>query len=101
LYTTWRKIEAAIRDRLMNIEVSASKDRGSTPLMLDRKLFQPVFGVVTWYALRLVQSHCERMPNPLPPCTGSFTQSMGFPCAHICAAKKELGGVVSDDFDKH
>jgi hypothetical protein len=40
-------MEAAIRDRLMNIEVSASKDRGSTPLTLNRKLFQLVFSVVT------------------------------------------------------
>jgi hypothetical protein len=39
-------MEAAIRDRLMNIKVLASKDHSSTLLTLNRKLFQPVFGVV-------------------------------------------------------
>jgi hypothetical protein len=47
LYTAWRKMEAAIRDRLMNIKVTAAAKRGSTPLTLDRTLFQSVFGVVT------------------------------------------------------
>jgi hypothetical protein len=32
-------MEAAIRDRLMNIEVLALKDRGLTLLTLNRKLF--------------------------------------------------------------
>jgi hypothetical protein len=101
LYTTWRKIEAAIRDRLMNIEVSAATSRGSTPLSIDQKLFRPVFGVVTWHALQLVSRHVESMSHPLKPCTGTFTRSMGLPCAHVCNAKKDLGGVVSDDFDEH
>jgi len=101
LFTTWRKIEAAIRDRLMNIEVEAASSRGRTPLMLDAVLFRSVFGVVTWHALRLVASHFENMKRPLKPCTGTFTQSMGLPCAHVCNAKKQLGGVVSDDFDEH
>ena len=46
LYTTWCKMEAAIRDQLMNIEVTAAAERGSTPLALNRKLFQLVFRVV-------------------------------------------------------
>ena len=47
LYTTWRKMEAAIRDRLMNIKVSALKNCGLTLLTLNRKLFQLVFSVIT------------------------------------------------------
>jgi hypothetical protein len=85
----------------MNIEVLAAKSRGSTPLAIDTKLFHSVFGVVTWHALRLVSRHVESMNHPLKPCTGTFTQSMGLPCAHICNAKKDLGGVVSNDFDEH
>ena len=26
---------------------------------------------------------------------------MGLPCAHVCNAKKHLGGLVCDDFDEH
>jgi hypothetical protein len=85
----------------MNIEVTAAADRGSTPLALDQKLFRSVFGVVTWYALRLVADHCQSVTHPLKPCTGTFTQAMGLPCAHVCNAKKHLGGLVSDDFDEH
>ena len=94
-------MEAAIRDRLMNIEVSAAAERGSTPLTLDRKLFQSVFGVVTWHALHKVVDHCQTTEYPLKPCTGLFTQSMGLPCAHICDAKRHLRGLVIEDFDKH
>jgi hypothetical protein len=85
----------------MNIEVTAAADRGSTPLTLDQKLFRSVFGVVMWYALRLVANHCQSVTHPLKPCTGTFTQAMGLPCAHVCNAKKHLGGLVSDDFDEH
>lgn len=101
LYTTWHKIEAAIRDRLMNIQVTAAAERGSTPLSLDRKLFNSVFGVVTWHALHKVVEHCQKTPLPLKPCTGSFTRAMGLPCAHVCDTKRDLGGLVIDDFDEH
>jgi hypothetical protein len=76
-------------------------DRGRTPIELDRDLYRSVFGVVTWHALRLVKNHCDSIGNSLKPCTGTFTQSMGLPCAHVCFAKKQLGGLVTDDFDEH
>jgi hypothetical protein len=94
-------MEAAIRDRLMNIEVTAAAERGSTPLALDRKLFQSVFGVVTWHALYKVVDHCQTTQYPLKPCTGSFTQATGLPCAHVCDTKRSLGGLVIEDFDEH
>jgi hypothetical protein len=47
LYTTWCKMEATQRDQLMQIRVSTDVERSSTPLTIDRKLFQLVFEVVT------------------------------------------------------
>ena len=85
----------------MNIQVTAAAERGSTPLSLDRKLFNSVFGVVTWHALHKVVEHCQKTPLPLKPCTGSFTRAMGLPCAHVCDTKRNLGGLVIDDFDEH
>ena len=85
----------------MNIKVTAAAEHGSTPLTLDRRLFDSVFGVVTWHALHKVVEHCQKTELPLKPCTGSFTRAMGLPCAHVCDTKKDLGGLVIDDFDEH
>ncbi len=101
LFTTWQKIEAAMINQIANIKGLVARERQATPLDLDKKLFQPVFGVVTWYALRQVVYHCERVSLPLRPCTGSFTRSMGLPCAHICDERKALGGLRIEDFDDH
>ncbi|RKF65120.1 hypothetical protein GcM3_126021, partial [Golovinomyces cichoracearum] len=65
------------------------------------KLFQGCFGVITWHALRLVQQHLQLVSLPLQPCTGTFTQSMGLPCAHLCDIKKSTGGLTPSDFHKH
>jgi hypothetical protein len=85
----------------MNIKVTATANRSSTPLMLNQWLFHSVFGVVIWYALRQVVEHYYTVIKPLKPYTRTFTQAMGLPCAHVCDAKKNLGGLVADDFDEH
>jgi hypothetical protein len=85
----------------MDITTLAACQQRATPLSLDRKMFQPLLGVVTWHALRLVVKHCDSMKLPLKPCTGTFTRSMGLPCAHICDEKKDLGGLSIEDFDPH
>ncbi len=71
------------------------------PVDIDEKLYQGCFGVITWHALRLVQRHLESISLPLQPCTGSFTRSMGLPCAHICDIKRATGGLIPSDFHKH
>jgi hypothetical protein len=48
-----------------------------------------------------VQRHLELVSLPLQPCTGSFTQSMGLPCAHICDIRRATGGLVPLDFHEH
>lgn len=72
LMSTWLKIEAALLNQLDNISSRTALGRDTTPLTLDNKLFQGVFGVVTWYALRLVQYHCEQQVHPLKSCTGTL-----------------------------
>ena len=101
LFTTWQKIEAAINNQIINIQGLAASERQATPLNLDRKLFRPIFGVVTWFALRLVQAHCDQVSQPLRPCTGTFTSAMGLPCAYICDERKHIGGLQVIDFDEH
>jgi hypothetical protein len=94
-------MEAAQKDRLMQIKTTADVKRSSTPLTIDHKLFPSVFGVVTWYALRKVVDNNMSKERPWKPCTGAFTRSMGLPCHHVCDAKRELGGVAIEDFDEH
>jgi hypothetical protein len=101
LFTAWQKIEASIRDQLMDVETLAACKHRTSPLDIDRTVFRPVFGVVTWYAIRRVIAHCESMKHPLKPCTGTFTRSMGLPCAHVVDERKALGGLRLQDFNGH
>jgi len=75
--------------------------RDRIPIDMDKKLYHGCFGVVTWYALRLVQLHLKSVSLPLRPCMSSFTRAMGLPCAHICDIKKSTGGLIPSDFHEH
>jgi len=81
------------------LDTSSQRDR--TPINLNRSLYSRCFGVVTWYTLRLVQSHLSSISYPLQPCTGVFTRTMGLLCAYICDYKKALGGLTPEDFNSH
>jgi hypothetical protein len=85
----------------MNIETLTASQHRSVPLNLDRVLFRGVHRVVTWYAMQRVQAHYKSMKVPLKPCTGTFTRSMGLPCAHIINERKPLDSLHPQDFDPH
>lgn len=101
LYSSWLLIEAAIINQITAVSTRISIQQDRAPLNIDKKLYQGCFGVITWYALRLVQRHLESVSLPLKPCTGSFTRAMGLPCAHICDIKKDTGGLTPTDFHEH
>jgi hypothetical protein len=101
LYSSWLLIEAAVINQITAISSRTSLQQDRAPLNIDKKLYQGCFGVVTWHALRLVQRHLELVSLPLQPCTGSFTQSMGLPCAHICDIRRATGGLIPTDFHEH
>jgi MULE transposase-like protein len=101
LYSSWLHIEAAVINQVTAVSTRTSMLQDRAPLDIDKKLYQGCFGVITWHALRLVQRHLELVSLPLQPCTGSFTRSMGLPCAHICDIKKATGGLIPSDFHKH
>lgn len=101
LYSSWLLIEAAIVNQITAVSTRTSIQQDRAPLNIDKNLYRGCFGVITWHALRLVQRHLEIVSLPLKPCTGSFTQAMGLPCAHICDIKKNTGGLTPADFHKH
>jgi len=54
-----------------------------TPLDLSHKVFEAVYGLVSYQALRKVKEQMELLSKPtLTPCSGLFTSSHGLPCAH-------------------
>ncbi|KAF5190520.1 Transposase [Thalictrum thalictroides] len=101
LYSSWLHIEAAIINQITAVSTRTSIQQDRAPLDIDKKLYQGCFGIVTWHALRLVQRHLKAVSLPLQPCTGSFTRTMGLPCAHICDIKKDTGGLTPSDFHEH
>ena len=101
LYSSWLLIEAAVINQITAVSSRTTIQQDRAPLNIDKKLYQGCFGVVTWHALWLVQRHLELISLPLQPCTGSFTRSMGLPCAHICNIRRATGGLVPSDFHEH
>jgi hypothetical protein len=101
LYSSWLLIEAAIINQVTAISTRTAIQQDRAPIDIDKKLYQGCFGVITWHALRLVQQHLQLVSLPLQPCIGSYTQSMGLPCAHICDIKKSTGGLTPSDFHEH
>jgi hypothetical protein len=101
LYSSWLHIETAVINQITAVSTRTDMLQDRAPLGIDKKLYQGCFGVVTWHALRLVQQHLERVSLPLKPCTGSFTRSIGLPCAHICDVKKDTSGLTLSDFHEH
>ena len=55
LYSSWLHIEAAVINQITAVSTRTSILQDRTPLDIDKKLYQGYFGIVTWYALRLVQ----------------------------------------------
>ena len=47
LFSTIAAIEASVNAQISNIVVETAREQDSTPLDVDRKVFQGVFGVVT------------------------------------------------------
>src|SRR6266487_1488801 len=92
LLTTWLNIEGAIINQVHRIAVEDSSERDRIPLELNRELFRSVFGVVTWYACRKVQSHYSTTTKPYKQCTGTFTRVTGLPCAHVYDERRNTTG---------
>ena len=101
LLTYWLNIERAVINQLTVVTVRTNQSRDYTPLGLDRRLFQSCIGVITWHALRLVQTNFESISKQLGPCSGSYNRSMGLPCAHTCEIKRRLLGLTPSDLNPH
>ena len=93
LWESVAAIEAAINNQVRTIRVETNRKRDTIPLALDKKVFRPCIGVISWTALEKVQLHWDKTGKPTKPCTGVFTRTMGLPCAHIF--EKRMSGDLS------
>jgi hypothetical protein len=57
LYSSWLYIEAAVINQITAVSTRTTILQDRAPLDIDKKLYHGCFGVITWYALRLVQQH--------------------------------------------
>ena len=101
LFSLWLQIEKAIINQITAVSTRTNIQRDRTPVDINKKLYQGCFGVVTQYALRLVQQHRETVSLLLRPCTGSFIQTIGLPCTYKCNIEKDTGSLSPSDFYKH
>ena len=99
LFSTWLAIELAIANQMRKITYKTSRLRASTPLDIDRRMFQACFSTVTGFALREVNRYNAAIARPLPPYTGAHTRTIGLPCAHKIDQRREAGlGLQPGDF---
>lgn len=88
----------AVRHQLETIVKVTAMKRDRTSKQLNRPLFRAVWERVSWDALCKVEAHMKAVARPPKPCTGTFTITMGLPCAHLCLGPKAVTGLLPTDF---
>jgi hypothetical protein len=102
LLDTWLAIEMAVSKQMRTICRNDARNQIRVGLELDKKTFGACFTIITTPALRQVKKHNISVNRPLEPCTGTFTKTLGLPCAHIINERRAMGlGLTPDDFHPH
>jgi hypothetical protein len=83
LFETWRTIKLVLTNQLAELERNRAKQQISFPLKLSGVLYGNIRGWILHEALRMVDTHRERLLHKYPECTESFTKTLGLTCAHI------------------
>jgi hypothetical protein len=111
LMTVVDRIEVMLINQLKTYRMNLTKAKRSTPYALSHTVFRNLLGRVTPHALWMMYGQFQRLnkattKDPLPPCTGVFTKTMGLPCSHAIKARMEeveddLGRLLINDVDVH
>ena len=81
-----------------------AQGRAITPHTARTALYTQLLGRISNYSLGKLWDQRFRLtsPDPLPPCSGSFTLSMGLPCAHRIQKRLRQNEVLTlDDIHAH
>jgi hypothetical protein len=87
LYMVHQKISLAVDNQYKEINTQLASERTRIPHELRHELLHGLPGNVSVFALRKIREQIDKAARdspekPLPPCTGSFRDTMGLPCAH-------------------
>jgi len=86
LKTVLDKLELFLNGQYHNSDGDIEESKVRMPQDLRRvPIFRDLYGFVTPYALRKILEHYKRLcgqPTAIEACTGTFTKTMGLPCAH-------------------
>jgi hypothetical protein len=96
LKTVYDKISILLANQHVEFEAAIAHNQTHTPHTARHPFYAPLLSKVSNYALGKLweQRHQLASPDPLPPCTGSFINTMGLPCAHEMRSRLADNGTL-------
>lgn len=86
LFQAWRMIKALILNQIKDLHANQAHQHATIPIELSRVQYSQIHGLVSHEAQRLVQDQFTLLKDNgallSPQCTGTFSRSLGLPCAH-------------------
>ena len=88
LLTIVTNIDSLLRNQYQEYIIALGEATNNTPMVLkggNTVIYRDLTPYITHFALIKIHTQYRRLADksqPLPPCTHSFTNTMGLPCAH-------------------
>lgn len=88
----YRKVLLLLHNQHEEFTSAVASSRMRFPLHANLPVLRDLFYKVSPYCINRLKEQWDRIINataqdPLPPCTGVFTRTMGLPCAHVLEAR--------------
>ncbi|CAG8613947.1 3445_t:CDS:2, partial [Cetraspora pellucida] len=100
-------ISLAVTNQKKEIDAMVASERIHVPLFaLNNPLYSNIRGKVSTFTLKKINEQCQKTnraitEEPLPPCTGSFSKTMGLPCAHTISLLENDQALTLDSIHEH
>ncbi|CAG8499166.1 3988_t:CDS:2, partial [Cetraspora pellucida] len=107
LHRVHTKISLMVTNQKEEINSMTVSERIRFPIFAhNNQFYANVRGKVSTFALKKInreyqKASCVTVQNPLPLCTGSFSRTMGLPCAHRIQHLESSQGLTLEDIHIH
>ena len=107
LYRVHMAISLMVTNKKKEINSMIASDRIHLPIFAhNNPLYANIKGKVSTFALKKINEQYQKATHattqkPLLPCTGSFSKTMGLPCAHYIQHLDNNQGLILDNIHKH
>jgi hypothetical protein len=104
LKTVYDRVSLLLINQHVEFEAAIAHNRTHTPHTARHLFYAPLLNRVSNYALGKLWEQRQRLsnPDPLPRCTGTFTKTMGLPCAHQMQDRfRDNGTLLLADIHAH